>query len=282
MPFLYSASFRKLYLSDIARLTNPEMLINRIVFDLDVLAVGSQPPSSEYLERVGGGRQLSSESLERKSLQASDASQLNQELLTQKAEEKCLPRQSNSDGQHHQTPSHLDLESSKFPPTDADPGAQTSPITSSILQSYMKAEISTLESSYTEPVDPTDIPTEELKVPPANLEPDTSQLEAGERELMNAKEQAPITGEELEVNINQMLGELEWDSFSPMVGEVDSVEQSATESDPYMAVPHLEFESRFESGNLRRAIQAREFVSEGFTILVLHTIVYMYPLGSGV
>ena len=59
-------------------------------------------------------------------------------------------------------------------------------------------------------------------------------------------------------NASEIQEDLEWDparSFSSLVEQTDSKPEPQDVAEPSSPVEHLEFESRFESGNLRRAIQ---------------------------
>ena len=232
------------------------MLINRIVFDLDVLATVSQPPSTEYLEGGELGklhRPLSSERLEET---RGDGPLVDDGVLTEAADgEKCLPRQSQSGGLR------LRSDSPKSPPANDDDDGQASPVTPSLLQSYKTPEEPLPPSSYEDVIPGPD--QFKLQAPPAHMDAAAAgQLEAGECELMEAKAQVqPLTSSESESKVHQMLEELEWDTFSPTVGdqgEGGAIGNIASESEfSLMSVPHLEFESRFESGNLRKAIQVK-------------------------
>ncbi len=241
--------YRKLYLSDVARLTNPEMLINRIVYDLDLLVTASQPPSSECLQEEEGFRKDNRHILSESVAEESGKGPLVNEVVSQ-----MNPEPDETSGEKSEkspiepeglSSNRLELGDPKLPPTDVEPA---------LLQTYIKLEEPLLPSSCIESGD-TETQTEEFPHQ-GRLESAARQLEAGERELMDA--QMPLTNNDSEVNVHQILEELEWDTFSPIaaVEEADVVQHLATESNSLLSsVPHLEFESRFESGNLRKAIQ---------------------------
>jgi len=242
---------RRLSLLDIERITNPKSIINKVVFDLDSLLLPTPSTDKSSPSNSSGEVYLTSSS-------SASNNQSTSDQITPTYTSATSGINSNSTNVNMASYAKPVISSTTNSVSTTDrAGAYSSDTTQSVIGNAASCSNTTATNNccYRE------IPTLSHTIT-ASSSGNTNHLELDDELLCTSLKDLAMLQEvyssddDMEVSCEQALTS---DSSSEQVREPNYSATSTSNSGKMNSCSHLEFESRFESGNLRKAIQVRGF-----------------------